>query len=99
MQTIEQQFSEVTLIKCFEVEVLDTRTNETEYIIFDVDIVGNNFVATHVGLTVEQEESNKIAFVSIEIDEDFSLDANLQELHFACMDAVISSDFYQIIED
>jgi hypothetical protein len=98
MKTIEQQFSEVTLIKCFEVEVLDTRTNETEYIIFDVDIVGNNFVATHVGLTVEQEQSNKIAFVSIEIDEDFSLDENLQELYSACIDAIISSDFYQLLD-
>jgi len=98
MKTIEQQFSEVTLIKCFEVEVLDTRTNETDYIIFHIDIDENNFVATHVGLTVEQEQSNKIAFVSIEIDEDFSLDENLQELNFACMEAIISSDFYQLLD-
>jgi hypothetical protein len=96
MKTIEQQFAEVKLMKCFEFEVLDLRTKESQYIIFDIEIIENLFVATHIGLTEEQEQSDKIAFTSIEVDADFSLDANLQELYSACIDAIVTSDFYQL---
>ena len=53
--------------------------------------------ATHESLTYEQANSEKVAYVSIEIDEDFSLDANLQELYDKCNEAILQSDFFQPI--
>lgn len=98
MKTIEQQFNEITLMRLFEISVIDKRTNEREYIIFDIDIENNSFIATHESLTKEQSESNKIAFVKFDIDEDFSLDSHLQELHNVCIDAIIESEFFQLAD-
>lgn len=99
MNTIKEQFDNVTLMKIFEVAVIDKRTNKEDYIIFDIEIEGNNFVATHIGLTEEQEKSSKIAFLLSEIDEDFSLDENLQELYNDCLQAILDSEFYELTND
>ena len=94
-----KQWNNITLIKCFEIPVNDKRTNESDYIIFDITTDGKTFRAEHVALTKEQEQSNKIAFVSIDIDLDFSLDENLQELYSACIDAILGSEFYKLSEN
>lgn len=96
MKTIQAQFDELNLIKCFEIQVIDKRTNEIEYIIFDIEINDNILKATHEGLTQAQCDSDKIAFVSIDIDEDFSLNENLQELYSECVNAIINSDFFEL---
>jgi hypothetical protein len=96
MKDIKQQFSEINKLPIFEVEVIETETNETEYIIFNIFIENNNFIAQHVELTTEEENSNKIAFKSIEIDEDFSLDENLQELYDECLNGIINSNIYHL---
>jgi hypothetical protein len=51
-------------------------------------------VAQHESLSTEQEQSDKIAFVSIDIDPDFSIDENLQELYSECNTAIIDSEFF-----
>jgi hypothetical protein len=96
--TIEQLFNEITLMRLFEIPVIDKRTNEREYIIFDINIENNSFVATHESLTQEQSESNKIAFVKFDIDEDFSINSHLQELHNLCEDAILNSDFFELAD-
>jgi hypothetical protein len=98
MKTIEQQFNEITLMRLFEIKVIDKRTNEEEYIIFNINIENNSFIATHESLTKEQSESNKIAFVKFDIDEDFSLDSHLQELYNVCIDAILESEFFQLAD-
>jgi hypothetical protein len=98
MKTIQQQFNDLELMKIFEVLVTDKRTNTEEYIIFEIEIVDGEFHATHEALTTKQEQSNKIAYVSIEIDEDFTLDENLQALYSECYDALITSEFYEPID-
>jgi len=98
-KTIQQQFDALTTIRVFEILVKDKRTNDKEYILFDIDINGNNLEATHIAFNELEEQSNKIAFESIEIDEDFSLDANLEELHEACIVAICESEFYELTED
>lgn len=94
-----KQWNNVTKIKCFEIPVTDKRTNESDYIIFDITTDGKTFRAKHIGLTKEQEKSRKVAFVSTDIDLDFSIDENLQELYSACIDAIIESDFFEISEE
>ena len=99
MSTLAQfkkEWDQVTKMKLFEIEVQDKRTQEIEYVIFDIEIRGKKFIATHESLSKEQENSDKISFVSIDIDPDFSIDENLQELYSACIDAIIGSEFFDL---
>lgn len=94
--SIKKQFEEINRIPVYEIEVTDKRTGDTEYIVFDIKVYKKYFKATHEPLTYKQEDSNKIAFVSIEIDESLSLDDHLNELYSECCDAIICSDFYEL---
>ena len=87
------------LFPLFEIEVVDKRTQETDHIIFDISIRDGKFVATHPSLTTEQVESDKISFVSHDIDTDFSIDENLQELYSECISTIIDSDFFELPEE
>tara|TARA_R110002051_G_scaffold318265_1_gene400448 strand:+ start:94 stop:390 length:297 start_codon:yes stop_codon:yes gene_type:complete len=96
MKTLEQQFNEITKFKIFEIEVIDNRTNETEYITFDISIGKDILTAQHVALTKLEEESNNIAFKESYCDNSFSLDENLQDLYDKCLSAIWNSDFYTL---
>ena len=98
MKNIKQQFNEMNLLPIFEIEVIDKRTSENDYIIFDITIDEDKkeFRAEHIPMTEEQSSSKYIAFVSSEIDEDFSLDQNLQNLLEECTCAIESSEFYTL---
>jgi hypothetical protein len=95
-KSISEQFNELNLLPLFEIEVINKKTNESEFIIFDISIDNNKLIAQHIALNKEQEQSNKIAFCSINIDSYFSLDENLQELHDECIQSIIDSEFYQL---
>lgn len=94
--SIKKQFEEINCIPVYEIEVTDKRSGETDYIVFHIEAYKKYFKASHVPLTYKQRDSNKIAFVSIEIDESFSLDDHLNELYSECCDAIICSDFYKL---
>ena len=98
MRNLKIEWAEVNLIKIFEVAVVDTRTQEEEYIIFDISIQENKFIAQHEALNLEQSQSDKIAFVSVDLDPVFSLDENLQELFAECLNAVIESIYFNLKE-
>jgi hypothetical protein len=98
-KTIINEFNDLQLIKCFEYKVIDKRTGKPDFIIFDISVEGDTFKAIHVGLTAEQESSDKIAYVSIVIDEDFSLSENLQELNAECITALMDSEFYTLSDN
>lgn len=97
MNTITNQFNGITKMKLFEIAVLDKRTNEIEHIVFDIEINGPKLKATHEALTKAQSESNKIAFVSVDIDEDFSLDSHLQDLYTECTEAIMNSEWFELV--
>jgi hypothetical protein len=84
-------------MKVFEIEVLNKETRDLDYILFDIGIKDNCLIALHEALTIEQRKSDKIAFKSVEIDLDFSLDEHLQDLYGACINAILNSDFYEYI--
>lgn len=92
---IRAQFDSLELERIFEIQVVRKSTGEIDYIIFEIEIVGDEFRAYHEPLTTEQENSEKIAFCSVEIDSDFSLDANLTELFSECQQAIIDSEFFE----
>ena len=98
MKRIKKQFSEMDLMPIFEIEVRDNKTNEIDYVIFNIEIVGDEFRAYHVPFTTEQENSDKIAYESVEIDPYFSLDENLQELFAECNQAICESEFFMLCE-
>ena len=101
LKTLIDEFNAITKFKLFEIQVLDTRTNENDYVIFDLEISETKPVsiyATHEALTHKDEQSNLIAFQEIELDKCFSLDEHLQELNNICLVALQNSDFYELAE-
>jgi hypothetical protein len=96
MKTLQQQFNEITLIKIFEIEVINKRTNETDYIIFNIGIDENSLIAQHESLNKAQSESNKIAFVSIDLDEWLTIDEHLEALYDECTSAIIHSEYFEL---
>ena len=93
---IKAEFDSLKLEKIFEIQVIRKSTGEIDYIIFEVEIVGDEFRAYHESLNVAETESDKIAFCSVEIDPDFSLDENLTELFSECQQAIIDSEFFEL---
>ena len=96
LRQIKQDWQNITLLPIFEVEVINKETKEQDYIIFDIELVKNTFVAKHIALTKKEERSKKIAYKKQVIDSYFSLDSNLQELYEECINAILDSDFYTL---
>ena len=94
----EKIWNEITLLKCFEIQVLDKRTNERDYILFDIELHGITFYAYHSSLSKKQDKSKKIAFIKHLCDIDFSIDSNLEELFNSCICAILDSDYYTLID-
>lgn len=92
----QKQWDEVTKLKMFEIEVINNKTNENEYIMFDVSIEDDYFVARRDALNFEEQASDKISFSKIEIDYDFSLDENLGCLYDECITDIVQGDFFSI---
>jgi hypothetical protein len=94
LQEIKKQFEDCNKIKCFEIDVIDKRTGEDDYIFFDIEIYKNSFRVSFVPLTKKQEKSKKIACIKFKIDDFYSLDENLENLYEQCTQAIYESDFY-----
>jgi hypothetical protein len=92
-----QDWDNITAIKIFEIEVFNKLSQDIDYIIFDIFIENDCLNAYHESMTIDELESDKISFVSIDIDYDFSINENLVYLYNACTDKIISSDFYELI--
>jgi hypothetical protein len=97
-KTISEQFKSITTLPMFEIETIDKRTKEIEYIIFNISIQNNKFIAQHVALNEAQQQSNKIPFCSINIDSFLTLDENLQDLYDECINSILESTFYELPE-
>ena len=95
LSEFKTEWGNIELMKIFEIPVIDKRTGEDDYIIFDIDIVGRSFIASHVALSTKQDKSKKIAFVKHVLDLDFSIDKNLQELSDICWHAINDSEYFK----
>ena len=100
--TIQHQFEKMTrkgIFPIFEIPVIDKRTNDDGYIIFDVSIRNNEIIAMHESLNLEEENSEKIAYKKVEIDEDFDLQHHLEELQDEIWHAINDSEFFKHREE
>jgi len=91
-QTLEQftnEFYGMNIIPIFE--ILTQKGAEKEYVTFDISIKGNMLRAEHVAFSIEENESIYVAAIKREIDLDFSLDENLQELYTDCINKLIEN--------
>lgn len=100
MEKLIEEFKLVEKMKLFEIEVFNKSEKENEFLTFDIsiDVDNNTLVAQHVALTNEEEQSDKIAFKSVDLDDCFSLDELLQELYNTCLETIIDSEFYELID-
>lgn len=102
MKTVQQQFAENLenngLFSCFEIAVIDKRTQESAYIIFDIHTTQRAFIAQHEALSERQNKSKKIAFCRVLIDKSFSVDYHLQELFCECCEAINNSEWYELAD-
>lgn len=98
MKTIVKQWEACQKIKLFEVPVIDKRTNEATFIIFDIELKPeeNAFVAQHEALSKAQADSKYIVCVKTMIDTSFSLNENLQALHDECMSEIEQSEYFML---
>lgn len=103
MHTFQQQLNDSGKIPIFEIEVIDSRTGDLDYIVCNIEvrtdraaIIPACLEATRAGLTYKEEQSNKVAFNRIFIDLDFSLDHHLEELYSDIITDICSSDFYSL---
>lgn len=97
-KTIREQFESMDKLPLFEIAVVDKRTQTDEYIIFNISLEGSKFIAQHIALNQEQEDSNKIAFCSVSASNWLTLDENLEELFCECIEAINESTFYELSE-
>ena len=100
--TIQQQFEKMIskgIFPIFEIPVIDKRTGEEDYIIFDVSIRNKEIIAQHIALNLEEEASEKIAYKKVEIDEDFDLQHHLEELHDEIWHSINDSEFFKHREE
>lgn len=99
MNNIRKEWEACRLMKLFEMPIIDKRTQEETYIIFNIELKKDTLVASHVSLSRQQAESEFISAVTLQVDTDFSLDENLQSLHDACIDAIRSSEYFTLREE
>jgi hypothetical protein len=99
LKEFKQQFDAIQLMKIFEIAVIDKRTGSEEYIIFDISIQGRRLVAQHEAMSAKQYRSKKIAFVSVAIDKDFSIDSHFEYLLEACNYVILESEYFELREE
>lgn len=103
MKTIIQQFREIRCLPLFEIKVIDKRTNEIEYLIFNIDTNDINkeepyFIMTYPPTTQEEEESKYIPNTILNIDNEVNLDSHLEQLLEDAYSIIIDSDWYELSE-
>jgi hypothetical protein len=103
---LKAEWEGVTLEKIFEIPVIDLRSGEEDWVVFDIGLHVNSYkkndgklYAQHVALNQQQAESKYVAYCEIDIDLDFSLDMHLQALNEVCTSAIIESEFYKLREE
>ena len=98
MKTLIEQFNEIQKIKIFEIEVKNIISEENEFLTFEIYIDDKNLYCHSEPMTEAEEKSDKIKIISVELDDNFDIDAHLQDLYSNCIEEIINSDFYELID-
>jgi hypothetical protein len=97
MHTFQKQLIDSGKLPIFEIEVINKKTGEQDYIVCEIEVHQGQLRAFRIGLNEEEEKSDKIAFDGVDIDLDFSLDHHLQELYNEVVTSIIDSDFFELV--
>ena len=79
----------------FEIEVSDTN-GEAEFVTCEIFTRDNKLIAQRAAVSTQEEKSKDIAENSVEIDECFSLDEHLGELHSGVINSILKGDLYEL---
>ena len=98
MKQIIEDWENCDKIRVFEFKVTDKRTGKKDWVTFDVELDAEKgqLKAQHEALNQAEADSRYIACKVCDIDPDFSLDENLQELYSICEDAINRSEFFRL---
>ena len=94
-----QEFNNISLMKIFEIEVIDNRTEEVEYVIFNLSIHGNVLVAQHEAMNEAEAQSPNISFQSVCLADGFTLDEYLTAIYDDCLEAISNSEFFTLTDN
>ncbi len=97
MERIKAEFQEMResgTIPVFEIEV--TRNGKQDWILFNISLWNGQLRAEHEPLTKAEEKNDRIAFKSVDIDPDFSLQWHLEGLMEECQAALMQSEFVEV---
>lgn len=97
LKTLKDHFYNITKLRIFEIEVMTKKTQENEYVVFYIEIQKNTLLALHESLNSKQEKSKKISFVKVVLNNSLSIDENLQNLYDECINAILKSEFFELI--
>jgi len=97
-QQLKKELEECGEIPVFEIEVINRKTKEMEFLIIDIEvnIEKNKLVGIREAINTTEEKSNKIATTEVDIDNDFSLDHHLEELFTAIIEEICTSEFFEL---
>ena len=98
MKTLIQQFNEIEKFRIFEIQVKNLLTEENEFLTFEIYIDEINLYCHSEPMTEAEEKSDKIKIISVELDDTFDIDEHLQDLYSNCIEEIINSDFYELID-
>ena len=102
MKTIIEQFKDLNLLPLFEIKVINKRTKEIDYLIFDISTNNNEqeptFIMQYPPTTQEEEESKYIPNTILNIDNDISLNKHLEQLYEDAYNIILYSEWYELSE-
>ena len=81
----------------FEIVVIDNN-GKTDYISCDIFFQGNSLTAQRDAVSTKEQSSKFIASTRLVVDNCFSLDEHLQELHDMVLNDISNGNLYQLGE-
>ena len=101
MKNLQQELENIILsgkLAIFEIEVINIKTSEQDWILCDIDINETHVFCQRIAVSTKEENSNLIAVSEIEIDKDFSLDSHLQELLSEVIENICNGDLFDLAD-
>ena len=95
MEKLKKEFNAIDRMKIFEIEVINNN-NEQDWIVCDISIQDNFMVAQRDSVSVKENESNLIATTKVKLNDCFSIDEHIQELHSKVIEDIINGDLFEL---
>ena len=92
---LQNQLNNSNLEPYFEIEVTDSN-GEQDFILCEVYCKGNSLIAERVAVSTKEERSKFVSFDKVAIDDAFTLDEHLQELHGEVLNSVSDGDLFDL---